>query len=226
MASPQGEAMLLLLKKAQGEADLFVILGDLFDIWLGKGEAFQKEYAPLLTEFKKLKSKCRILYFEGNHDFHLRKFWAEDMGFEVYENPLDFEYGGLKIHAEHGDEINRDDRGYLFLRWFLRTPVLKFLIEKVPSQVVFGIGHKASNKSRVYTSGLPNKTVPLFRSYAQDLNLRRPFDLFLVGHTHIPDDFNFVGQGQKFRLINLGSWFEKAHYLKVTSSGQIEDINL
>ena len=55
MASPSGEAMLSLLKLAQKEASLFVILGDLFDIWVGEGRAFQEEYAPLIAEFQKLK---------------------------------------------------------------------------------------------------------------------------------------------------------------------------
>jgi UDP-2,3-diacylglucosamine hydrolase len=221
MASPNGEALLSLVKKAKSEASLFVILGDLFDIWVGSGKAFQEEYAPLIQALRDLKSKCPIYYFEGNHDFHLEKFWTKELGIEVFSEPKDFEFGGLKIRAEHGDEINRQDHGYLFLRWFLRTPPLKFLIENLPSKIVLGIGRRASTKSRKYTSTLENKSLDIFREHAQKLRKEKPFDLLLTGHTHVPDDFIFTVGPNRSRLINLGSWFDGPHYLKISDKGEI-----
>ena len=226
MASPSGEALLSLLEKAKKEAGLFVILGDLFDIWVGPGQAFQKEYEPIINSLKELRKKCPIYYFEGNHDFHLEKFWTEKMDFNIFSGPKDFEFGGLKIRAEHGDEINRKDHGYLFLRWFLRTPPLEFLIENLPSTLVLKIGQRASRASRQYTSGLKNKSTEIFREYAKQLAKSHSFDLLLTGHTHVPDDFIFMNQKKTSRLINLGSWFDGPHYLKVTSEGKIELINI
>lgn len=223
MASPTGEAVLFLLRKAQQEADLFVILGDLFDLWVGKGWAFQKKYKPLLEEFKKLRARCRIIYFEGNHDLHLAKFWQEQLGFEVYTEPKMIQYSGIKIWAEHGDEINRSDHGYLFLRWFLRTPPLKALVHWVPSKLVSQIGEKASSTSRKYTDSLPNQSLEVFREYAKSLKLVKNFDLLLTGHTHIADDFQFDTPKGKARLINLGSWYDGPRYLQISSQG---DVNL
>lgn len=222
MASPTGEALLSLLKKARHEAGLFIILGDLFDIWVGSGEAFQKEYEPVISALRELRKKCHIYYFEGNHDFHLEKFWTKEMDFNIFKGPKDFEFGGLKIRAEHGDEINREDHGYLFLRWFLRTPPLKFLIENLPSKLVLGIGQRASKVSRGYTAGLQNKSIQIFREYAQDLVKTNPFDLLVTGHTHVPDDFIFTHAGKTSRLMNLGSWFDGPHYLRISSQGKID----
>jgi UDP-2,3-diacylglucosamine hydrolase len=226
MASPTGEALLSLVKKAKDEASLFVILGDLFDIWVGSGEAFQKEYAPLIEALKELKAKCPVYYFEGNHDFHLENFWVKEMGFEVFSHAKSLEFGGLKIRAEHGDQINREDHGYLFLRWFLRTRPLKFLIENLPSRFVLGIGQRASRKSRRYTSTLQNNSLQIFRDYAQNLRKTENFDLLLTGHTHIPDDFIFSSHQHVARLINLGSWFDGPHYLRVTDKGRISLISI
>lgn len=226
MASPTGEALLSLLKKAQKEASLFVILGDLFDIWVGSGKAFQKEYAPVIKALRELKEKCPVYYFEGNHDFHLDKFWTKELDLEIFTGPKNFEFGGLKIRAEHGDEINRKDHGYLFLRWFLRTPPLKVLIENLPSRLVLGIGQRASKVSRDYTSQLPNSSLDIFRRYAQNLAKEQNLDLLLTGHTHVPDDFIFSYDGKISRLINLGSWFDGPHYLKISSQGKVSFINL
>jgi UDP-2,3-diacylglucosamine hydrolase len=226
MASPSGEAMLSLLKLAQKEASLFVILGDLFDIWVGEGRAFQEEYAPLIAEFQKLKKNSRILYFEGNHDFHLEKFWKEKMGFEVFSGPTKLEFGKIKIWAEHGDEINRQDRGYLALRAFLRLKPVRFFIENIPSRVVFKIGSGASNASRKYTDHKRDPVLEIFREYAQTLRRREDFQLLVTGHTHVPDDFAFKNEDLETRLINLGSWFDGAHFLKVRSSGEIEHVKI
>ncbi len=226
LASPSGEALLSLLKTAKDEASLFVILGDLFDIWVGSGKAFQEEYEPIISALKKLRKKCPIYYFEGNHDFHLEKFWTTQMNFEIFSGPKDFEFGGLKIRAEHGDEINREDHGYLFLRWFLRTAPLKFLIENLPSSLVLKIGQRASKVSRDYTSGLTNKSLKIFRDYAQVLAKNKSFDLLLTGHTHVPDDFKFDHDGKTSRLINLGSWFDGPHYLKISDQGKIDQIRI
>jgi UDP-2,3-diacylglucosamine hydrolase len=226
MASPNGEAFLSLLEKAKKEATLFVILGDLFDLWVGSGSAFQKEYAPIINSLKELRLKCRILYFEGNHDFQLSKFWGKDLGFAVYTGPFDFQVNGIKVHAEHGDEINRDDHGYLFLRWFLRTPPLKFLIDALPSSLILKIGQRASSASREYTSGLKNNTIDIFRAYAKKLCEQKPFDLFVTGHTHVGDDFKFHVENSEARIINLGSWFDGAHYLRISDKGEIVIITL
>lgn len=216
MASPTGEAVLSLVRCAQKECGLFIILGDLFDLWLGQGDYFVREYSPLIQEIRKLKETCRVVYFEGNHDLHLKKFWQEQLGVEVFTSPQLIEFNGMKIWAEHGDEINRKDRDYLFLRWFLRTKPLEFLVYNLPSAISNWIGKQASGLSRAYTQRLDNHSIEIVRAYAQKISQKEKFDLCLVGHTHMTDDFTFDGR----RLINLGTWLDKPCYLQVDSSLQ------
>lgn len=218
--------MLSLVKKAQKEASLFVILGDLFDIWVGKGRAFQNEYRPLIDEFKILKKSARLIYFEGNHDFHLEKFWREEMGFEIATGPRLIPFGKLKVWAEHGDEINREDRGYLALRAFLRFKPVRFAIERIPSRLVFWVGSNASHVSRRYTDHKSDPVLQIFREYAKGLREKNEFDLLVTGHTHVADDFEFSGGGFRCRLINLGSWFDGAHFLRVSPDGDVRQILL
>ena len=229
MASSNGEAILLLLKKAQTECDLFVILGDLFDLWVADGEYFKNRYAALIEAIKKVRdSGCPFYYFEGNHDLHLKKFWGDQLGLKISQGPRMIDYHGFRIWAEHGDEINRADRDYLFLRWFLRTPPLKVLAHLLPSKIVGAIGEKASASSRKYTARLANDSIEVFRNYARELRTREKFDLLVTGHTHIPDDISFEVPGTKqvCRLINLGSWFDGPHYLEVDSHGGCQMVTI
>ncbi len=222
MASPTGEGIVLLIKKAQKEASVFLILGDLFDLWLGQGDYFKKEYASLLEEFKKLKQTCRLIYFEGNHDLHLKKFWEQELGFEVYVEPQMFDFDGMKVWAEHGDEINRGDRDYLFLRWFLRTKPMEYLIYNLSSKISGFIGEKASGLSRGYTGKIENQSKEIFRRYAMEKAQTQKFDLMLLGHTHVVDDFSFKSMTGSNRLINLGSWLEKPCYLEFSSKDDLK----
>ncbi|MCC6278064.1 MAG: UDP-2,3-diacylglucosamine diphosphatase [Oligoflexia bacterium] len=220
MASPQGEAILALIRQAQTQADLFVILGDLFDMWLGSGESLQKEFSPLIESLGQLSQQCPVYYFEGNHDIHLTDFWQNHVGLQVSPGPRWIEYHGLVLRCEHGDEINREDRGYLFLRWLLRTPIMTWLISILPSWFVNGIGIGASKKSRDYTSSLENRSKEILRQYSHRLFKARGYDFLIVGHTHTPDVCE-VGEGTKKGIyINLGSWFEGPRYLAINSLGQ------
>jgi UDP-2,3-diacylglucosamine hydrolase len=167
-----------------------------------------------------------VLYFEGNHDFHLKSFWQDEMKFEVCEGPCLVEYAGVKIWCEHGDEIDRDDRGYLFLRWLFRTPPMKLAAKIAPSSLIATVGDNASHASRTYTSRKQNRSRELFRKYAHDLQTRENFDLMVTGHTHLPDDFKFQSEKGTARLINLGSWFDGPHFLKISAKDKIEIITL
>ncbi len=217
MASPSGEAFLSLVRRAQKEASLFVILGDLFDLWIGEARVFQKEYAPILEEIKKLRKTCRVVYFEGNHDLHLEKFWRDQLGCEVYTSPREFEFEGLKIWAEHGDEINQDDKAYLLLRWFMRSPVAKKIMTSAPSELVRAVGTRWSKQSRKHSIKKHNdpKIRDLYREYAKRLRRQKNFDLLVTGHSHILDDYEFKTEKGDGRLINLGSWFDSPKYLRI-----------
>jgi UDP-2,3-diacylglucosamine hydrolase len=237
LASPQGEALLSLIEKAKSQACIFLILGDLFDLWIGNSKYQQKIFSDLIISLKELKKSCRLIYLEGNHDFLLTKFWQHELGAEISDGPLEFEFAGLKIRAEHGDQMDPNDRGYLFLRWLLRTPPIKLLVSIAPSRLVSQIGNVASDQSRKYTDSLREKVhvekiKEMFRTYAKSLLEKESLDLLVTGHTHIADDVVIKNQSQnqsqsqnksqkKLRCINLGSWFDGAHFLEITSNGDI-----
>ncbi len=193
----------------QTEPVTLVLGGDIFDLWLGSHSYFIKKFKPLVDAIRNLVVKGHSVYFfEGNHDLHLTPFWQNKIGAKVYTGPEFFLFDHTVVRFEHGDQMDPEDHGYHFLRWFLRTPVMKFLILHLPSLVVAKIGNTASRASRSYTDGLrdEDRIRKVVHHHAETIFDERPFDLIVHGHVHLKDEHFFERNGKNATSINLGSW--------------------
>lgn len=231
------------IRAVKGSADRqFVFLvGDIFDLWIGKHKYFVSRFQPIVDAISELvRAGVEVHYFEGNHDLYLKHFWKK-IGVITHEDAIITDLQGLKVRVEHGDLMNPDDKGYLFLRWFLRTPFMKIIAYLLPSVIVSWIGEKASHASRDYTStskALPESEIRLItRTHAIKAARKEKFDLLISGHVHVRDDYEFpvlrvaevdskdeATEGS-VRSVNLGSWFDEPKIF-VLENGQGQFINL
>ncbi len=204
------EAFLRSLAAADGTTHLF-LLGDVFDMWLAHHRYFIDRYDRIIKQLVRLHDEgVGIHYFEGNHDLHLKKYWSDELGFNVHSGPVLMKLAGLRLRLEHGDQMDPEDRGYRFLRWFLRTAPLRWLIHHLPGTVAAWIGERASASSRQYTSERKTITADLaiekIRRHARDMHSLDPFDLLIAGHVHFRDDYR---DDAGFRAVNLGTWLDE-----------------
>ena len=99
------------------------LLGDIFDLWVGKHQHFANKFLPLMTAFKNLtKSGMKIVYIEGNHDVHIEGYFKKKLGIDVFVEAQYYHINGLTVRLEHGDLINPDDTAYLKYRSIIRNP--------------------------------------------------------------------------------------------------------
>lgn len=206
-----------------GATHLFLV-GDIFDLWIENHSYFKKKYENLINVLVHLKqSGVEIHYFEGNHDLYLKKFWQDQLGFFVHHEAEYFTLGPWKVRVEHGDQIDLEDRGYLFLRWFLRTPLMKLIAKHLPEQLVVKIGESASQKSRHYTSEIKTlseeKSRRKLHEHARRVHTQQAFDWFVTGHTHYKEEYTFECNNKLIRAINLGTWLKEPLYFVLTPSG-------
>ncbi len=226
---------------SERNAKVFLV-GDIFDLWIGKHQYFVSRFQPIVDAVSDLvKAGVEVHYFEGNHDLYLKHFW-KDLGVITHEDAMTTELQGLRVRIEHGDLMNPDDKGYLFLRWLLRTPVMKLIAYLLPSSLVSKIGERASHASRDYTStskSLPEADIRLItRTHAIKAAKTEAFDLIISGHVHVRDDYEFpvlrvsevdsadeVVEGS-VRSINLGSWFDEPKvFVLENSQGKFQSLN-
>jgi UDP-2,3-diacylglucosamine hydrolase len=203
----------------KGVTHLFFV-GDIFDFWIADRKFLINSYQPLIERIRKLvDSGVRVHYFEGNHDLDLKRFWHNSLGVSVHSGAAFFNVGTTLVRVEHGDQMDPKDRGYLFLRWLLRTPVVRTLARYLPEIAVRSIGARASTASRQYTTKVKVKSDEdvrdTIRKHARWAYAHKPFDIFVSGHVHIPEDSTqAVGEGT-FRCINLGTWLKQPLVLDV-----------
>lgn len=208
---PRGCLFLQFLKKLEREETTHLFLvGDIFDLWVGNHDYFKQRYSHIISTLTHLKEGgVEVHYFEGNHDLHLSKFWQDELGFIVHKGPEFFQLGPYRIRVEHGDQINPDDKGYLFLRWFLRTSPMKFLCHFCPGKIVQWVGERASQKSRQYTSEVKtiskDEVLDKLRVHTERIFSHIPIDFLISGHIHIRLDEKVKAT----RVINLGTWLDR-----------------
>jgi UDP-2,3-diacylglucosamine hydrolase len=221
------ETLLLFLHSLENgdrEATHLFLVGDIFDLWIADHVYFIEKFQKIVNAIKMVVARgIEVHYFEGNHDLYLRKFWQQEVGVKVHDGPEFFNLGPVRIRVEHGDLMNPDDKGYLFLKTVLQSAPLKFIAQHLPGRGVSWIGERASRASRHYTShqkSLHEASVRDFmHRYAEQVIGEQYFDYLVSGHTHVRDSHRFSHRGEQVFSINLGSWFEKPQVLRLNSSG-------
>ena len=192
-----------------------VLAGDIFDAFVADHSVFQDRYRLVIEALKSLReSGCRVIYFEGNHDVHLKGLFEKKLKMEVYDGPKVFVLpDGFRVRVEHGDFINQDDHEYLKWRAAIRSRMVRRLAYALPGWIWAKIADELSRRSRVRSQKRQradhHDLVGMIRSYAQSqYDQSKDFDLLVTGHMHVWDQFVFQVDGRRVCSLNLGWWGE------------------
>lgn len=212
------------LENQTREATHLFLVGDIFDLWIHNHSYFVEKFPKIVNAIRVVVNMgIEVHYFEGNHDLYLKKFWQQEVGVKVHDGPAFFNLGSHKIRVEHGDFMNPDDKGYLFLRSFLRSTPMTFVAKNLPGSAVHWIGDRASKASRQYTSTQKamheEKVKEFMRTYTDKVLSERFVDYLIHGHTHVRDVYETNVDGEQCFSINLGSWFDDQQVLLINDSG-------
>jgi UDP-2,3-diacylglucosamine hydrolase len=231
----RAQTLIKFLRSLNGPDDVthLFLMGDIFDLWIGKHKYFCELWAPVVGEIYRLHQRgVEVHYFEGNHDLYLQQFFGNQLGFHVHGEPQTLRLGRWHLRLEHGDQMDPSDRGYLFLRWLLRTPVVRWIVaNRFAEKYIVRLGERMSHVSRDYTSNRKVITEAVARDkirvhaekvQAASIKSGRAFDFLIAGHVHVVDQYSLVLGGQ---AINLGSWLDQPKVYRLTDSAG-EFVNL
>jgi UDP-2,3-diacylglucosamine hydrolase len=210
---PNAFVLIKFLKSFQSTEQIthLFLLGDIFDLWVANHSYFKNKYKDVLRELIRLRALgVKIHYFEGNHDLYLKPYFQKELGFEVHTGPRHMKLLNMSVRIEHGDQMDPTDRGYRFLRWFLRTPAMKWLAPRLPEWFVVWLGETMSRASRKYTSQLKTITIDraknIIRYHGQSVKMKyAEVELLISGHVHVVEDLKLPSG---IRCVNLGAWFD------------------
>lgn len=204
--------LLSFLQELDGKIDTLYIMGDLFDFWLGFSSNPFRQFDAVLDALDRLvDGGCRIVYFEGNHDFHLGDVFAKRLRAEIHTGPSIETVQGKRLFLCHGDQINKDDRHYRLLRFILRSRIVSASIGRFPPSLALRV------KSRLQRRSQASYHVKKFRWSYRDILLdfarnlqNQGCDGLVAGHFHLA--LQETLDGRPFTLISLGDWMGQYTY--------------
>lgn len=115
-----------------------VVLGDLFDVWVGPAQARLAGAARALEALARLTARGTALALvPGNRDFLLGDDFERACGGEVHARGFVGRLPGTgqRVLLLHGDELCTRDRGYQRLKRVLRSAPVRWLAPRLPLAV-------------------------------------------------------------------------------------------
>ena len=197
----------------RGNTDTLFILGDLFEFWIGYRQVPFTQYLPVLEQLRQLVSSgTELVYFEGNHDFHMGPFFKETLKARVYRGAATFSLDGKNVYLCHGDQINRKDIGYLLLRFLLHNALTGVIARHVPVGIVSAIADRMGRMSRKshHHRRVKWDYVTILRDFAA-ARFREGCDTVITGHFHTPL-LEMLPNGGGRTLLSLGDWITHFSY--------------
>jgi len=214
---PLYRSLLSLIETRLKSGDIFVLAGDIFDLFVGNKKVFVGRYQEFFDSLQAASVRgVKIHYIEGNHDFQIKHVFSRIEGLQVHPRDVLIEMNGKRFFFSHGDLVDPKDYGYFALRAFLRSPVMKAFVTVMPGRVIAAIGNAMSATSQKKGPRLPaNLPTPqmerlriLYRSFAAE-KLSQGYDFVVMGHCHDLDEMQFNIGGRPGQYINIG--YPRAH---------------
>lgn len=195
-------------------ADAVLILGDLFEAWVGddaaEGDTFEHRCAEVLRA-----CKADLAFMRGNRDFLVGKAFLGACGIRDLADPTLFTLGAHRIVLTHGDLLCTADVAYQAFRRQVRAPaaqqalLARPLAERRALAASMRAQSEASHGSRM-TPGQTWTDTALVRAWLAAANA----PVMIHGHTHLPAD-HALGQDDAGRIctqVVLSDWHVTAEH--------------
>jgi UDP-2,3-diacylglucosamine hydrolase len=207
-------ALMQFLSGLKGNTEALYILGDLFEFWLGYKNFHFPHYLPALQQLRELQeSGVSIIYFEGNHDFHMGPFFEKTLQARVYRGPKVLSLDGKKVYFCHGDQIISSDYGYRLLRFLMHNRLLKTIFPLVPPWLPCSVAEKMGRHSKGNHEQRKRKWdyQTILKKFAA-ARFQSGCDVVISGHFHTPFlDISGADNLDK-SLDSLGDWINQFSY--------------
>jgi len=181
----QVHAFTAFLEQLGGHCSAVVLMGDLFDLWIGD-DACQREHHRLVTAaLQRLRDRgLEVHYVEGNRDYRIGRVAGEPFD-AVHEEAAVFRRAGRTLTAVHGDLANRRDRRYRMWRAGSRSALFWGLFRLLPAsrraRVAEGLERRMRSTNRAYKAHVSEGVI---REYAESF-VDDASDGVVMGHFHV-----------------------------------------
>lgn len=196
-----------------GVPEMLVVLGDLFDNWSGYNPVVEYQYGRVLASFKRLAGAgTRVVYVEGNHDFHTSDFFAGELKGTVHVESTTLEVDGRHIFISHGDTVEMDS-GHALWRSFLRSAAFRVVTWPMSAAMVWRIAAYLSRKSRMSNNNTRSVAIEERHKRFAASKVGEGIDAVVMGHSHLPGVHDIHGGSIRGVYANPGAWTDGSYLL-------------
>lgn len=189
------------------------LLGDIFDFWFEYRKVVPRGFTRILGRLAGLTDKgIPVHFFTGNHDLWVFDYLTEEVGLIIHYDAFITEIGSKKFFLAHGDGLDPDDKGYLFLKKIFTSKKLQWIFSRLHPNFAFRLAHRWSKSSRLSKMDKEEefnvKNENMFRFVTNYLE-KEWIDYFIFGHRHRIADIEIKNNS---RMILLGDWITNFSY--------------
>lgn len=219
---PHLAPFLAFLGQAGRTSRRIVLMGDLFNLWIGRRELEQPHQTAVLKKLAELRAGGVVVrYLEGNRDYRIASCYAGRVLDDSTENRILERFGGLRLLAVHGDLANPHDRKYRTWRRFSRSKIVWLVFNLLPRARRLQFARRLETRLRCtnpeFKREFPEAVV---RAYATSV-LGPKDDALVLGHFHIEKDLASAGARSRARILVLPEWKSSRRHLRVDPAGDI-----
>lgn len=211
-------AFLALLDRLALTASRLVLLGDLFNLWIGQQKLEQPHQTAVLNKLAELRRRgLTVRYVEGNRDYWVGSHYVGRALDEASSTGLVEQMGGHRIFAIHGDLVNPADRPYRLWRRISRSSPVRLAFNGMPRRLRLQLANLLEMRLRStnarFKRHFPEAQV---RSYAARW-LSAGYDAVVLGHFHAEHDLPSAAG----RVLVLPDWKSTRRCLRATPRGEL-----
>ena len=130
------------------------LLGDMFDFWFEYKHVVPKGHVRFLAELANFTDQgIKVHFFTGNHDIWAFDYLAKECGVILHTSMMETTINGKSFLIGHGDGLNPNDKGYLFLRNAFHNRFLQRCFRFIHPDWGIALANKWSSHSRLKGNG-------------------------------------------------------------------------
>lgn len=197
-------------------APALVLLGDLFQVWIGLESTQGEEQKRVLDAMALLvRGGKTVVYLPGNRDYFVEE--VEPRTGLVVAERWDLDSPAGKVRFEHGDLVNTSDDQYLRWRRFSRTRLTRLLFKALPARAQLALARRLEKRfARTNLSYKAYDPAAELSAWAQKA-AEEGIASAVLGHFHKDEERTAAGvrvrllpqfrdEGLHLRIAADGSW--------------------
>lgn len=209
-------------------SDAIIILGDLFEVWVGDDAALAPGFAAdCAAVLQSAARRVPVFFMHGNRDFLVGDGLLASAGVTLLDDPTVLTFAGARWLLSHGDALCLEDREYLQFRAVVRAPQWQrdFLARPMAERVAIARSLRTESEDRK-RGGMEYADVDT----AAALRWLEAADAHALihGHTHRPGDNALDAAHRRFVLSDWDAAAAppRLQALRIAADGAVRRIAL